>query len=248
MPADRPLLRRLLDRWWRPRPRGRYDYTRIRLSPADIEAKSYRRHLGGGAEQWVRRGQFQVFMLRSLGLAPHHRVLDAGCGPLRAGVHLIEALDERCYCGIDFNRDFIATARSLVAADARLAGKSPRLERLDDFACARLGGDRFDWALAFSVLNHCDEPTRQAFFHHVPTVLAPNATVVVTHADWFDDSLLRGSTLRLRRMLSAPDDLEPGLDITAWGFARPPEGRLFPIVVLEGLTEVVSHDHDHGAI
>lgn len=236
MPADHPLLRRLLDRWWRPRPRGRYDYARIRLSPGDIESQAYRRHLGGGAAKWSRRGQFQVVMLRALGLEPHHRLLDAGCGPLRAGVHLIEALDERCYCGIDFNPDFIAAARALVAADERLAAKSPRLERLDDFACQRLGAGRFDWVLAFSVLNHCDEPTRQAFVHHVPAVLAPDATIVVTHAAWFEESLLRGSPLRLRRMLLAPDDLEPGLDITAWDFARPPEGRLFPMAVLEART------------
>jgi SAM-dependent methyltransferase len=237
MPADRPWLCRLLERWRRPRPPGRYDYARIRLSSADIEAKAYRRHLGGGDEQWDRRGRFQVVMLRTLGLEPHHRLLDAGCGPLRAGVHLIDALAERCYCGIDFNPDFITTARFLVAADERLAAKAARLECLDDFACERLGDDRFDWVLAFSVLNHCDAATRRAFFDRVPGVLAPSATIVITHADWFDQSLLHGGPLHVRRVLRVPDDLEPGIDITAWGFAPPPEGRMFPIVVLTARPE-----------
>lgn len=233
MPADRRLLRRLLDRWVRPRPPGRYDYARIRLSTADIEAKVYRRHLGGGAEEWDRRGRFQVVMLQALGLESHHRLLDAGCGPLRAGVHLIDALDEGRYCGIDFNPDFIATARFLVAADDRLAAKAPRLERLDDFACEQLGADRFDWVLAFSVLNHCDDATRRAFFDRVPAVLAPHATVVVTHADWFDESLLHGGRLAMARMLRGPDDLGAGIDLTAWGFAPPPEGKMFPVAVLQ---------------
>jgi len=232
MPADRPLLRRLLDRWARSRPPGRYEYARIRLSTADIESKAYRRHLGGGAEQWDRRGRFQVVMLRALGLQPHHRLLDAGCGPLRAGVHLIDALDEGRYCGIDFNPDFISTARFLVAADERLAAKSPRLERLDDFACDQLGAGSFDWVLAFSVLNHCDEATRRAFFDRVPAVLAPHATVVVTHADWFDASLLDGGRLSLDRMLRGPDDLGAGIDVTAWGFAPPPAGKMFPVALL----------------
>lgn len=231
MPAERSLLGRLLDRWRRPP--GRYDYARIRLSKTDIEAKAYRRHLGGGADKWDQRGRFQVVMLRTLGLEPQHRLLDAGCGPLRAGVHLIDALDEGRYCGIDFNPDFIATARYLVAADGRLAGKTPRLERLDDFAFEQLGDAPFDWVLAFSVLNHCDEPTRRAFFDRVPTILAPHATVVITHAAWFEESLLRDGPLRLHRILHEPDDLEAGIDITAWGFAPPPEGRMFPVAVLK---------------
>lgn len=230
MPADVSLWRRLLRRWRREP--GRYEYARIRLSTADIAAKAYQRHLGGGAEQWDRRGRFQAFLLRELGMTPHDRLLDAGCGPLRAGVHLIEALDAGCYCGVDFNPDFITTARFLVAADERLAQKEPRLECLADFAFQRLGEARFDRVLAFSVLNHCDEPTRRLFFHNLPAVLAAHATVVISHADWFDASILSGSGLRLARTLEAPGDLVPGLDIAAWGFAPPPAGKLFPLVIL----------------
>ena len=31
--------------------------------------------------------------------------------------------------------------------------------------------------------------------------------------------------------------IQPGIDITAWGFAPPPEGRMFPIVVLTARPE-----------
>ena len=232
MPAERSLRDRLFGRWWPRRPPGRYDYDRIRLSPADIEAKAYQRHLGGGAEQWDRRGRFQVFMLRALGLEPADRLLDAGCGPLRAGIHLIDALDAGRYCGIDFNADFIKTARFLVGADERLAAKAPRLECISGFDFTRLGAVRFDWVLAFSVLNHCDEPTRRSFVTNLSGVLAPRGTAVITHADWFEESLLADSPLRLDRVLLTPDDLAPGIDITAWGFSPAPTGRLFPMLLV----------------
>ena len=110
-----------------------------------------------------------------------------------------------------------------MAADDRLAAKAPRLERLDDFACEQLGADRFDWVLAFSVLNHCDDATRRAFFDRVPAVLAPHATVVVTHADWFDESLLHGGRLAMARML--PCGEVASLVIR--------EGKMFPVAVMQ---------------
>lgn len=232
MPAERSLWRRLVGRWRPWRKPGRYEYSKITLSAADIQAKAYQRHLGGGAEHWDRRGRFQPVLLRTLGLQPGERLLDAGCGPLRAGVHLIESLDAGCYCGIDFNADFIKAARLLVAAEERLAAKSPRLECLAGFDFERLAEPPFDWVLAFSVLNHCDAATRRLFFHNLPAVLAPHARVVISHADWFDESVLAGGPLRLARALRRPADLDAGLDVTAWGFAAPPDGRLFPIVVL----------------
>ncbi|MFM7185188.1 MAG: class I SAM-dependent methyltransferase [Planctomycetota bacterium] len=232
MPAERSRWRRFL-RSWRPwRKPGRYNYDRITLSASDIEAKAYQRHLGGGAEQWDRRGRFQAFLLHTLGLQAGDRLLDAGCGPLRAGVHLIEALEPSHYCGIDFNADFIKTARHLVADNERLTAKAPRLECLADFAFQRLAAPPFDWVLAFSVLNHCDAATRRVFFGNLPAVLAPHARVVISHADWFEEGALAGTPLELMRVLRTPAALAPGLDITEWRFASPPEGKLFPIVVV----------------
>lgn len=231
MPDDGSLLARLWHRLWSRRPADKYAYAALRLSRADIDRESYKEHLGGGAEKWGRRGQFQVLMLRTLGMRQDQSLLDAGCGPLRAGEHLIEHLDAGRYCGIDFNRDFIRVARELVAANGDLERKEPRLEQLTSFAFPRLRV-RFDWVLAFSVLNHCAARSRRLFFRNVPAVLAPDATVVITHADWLDPDDFATGPLRLVRILTSPADLLPGLDIAEWGFTPPPEGRLFPIAVL----------------
>jgi SAM-dependent methyltransferase len=231
MPDDRPLLARLFGRWWPHRAPDKYAYASLRLSRADIDREAYKEHLGGGAETWDGRGRFQVLLLQALGLQPGQRLLDAGCGPLRAGVHLIDHLDAGRYCGIDFNRDFIRVARELVAGDARLRDKSPRLERLDSFAFHRLR-TTFDWVLAFSVLNHCTKRSRRLFFRNVQPAMATGATLVITHARWLDPAEFAAGPLRIVRMLEGPDDVEPGLDVTAWGFAPPPEGQMFPIAVL----------------
>jgi SAM-dependent methyltransferase len=230
MPDDRSLMARLFGRWWTGRTPDKYAYADLRLSRADIDREAYKEHLGGGAEKWDRRGQFQVFLLQSLGMRPDQRLLDAGCGPLRAGVHLIDHLEAGRYFGIDFNRDFIRVARELVAADARLRGKSPRLEQLTEFAFQRLEST-FDWVLAFSVLNHCTERSRALFFRNVLPVMAPAARLVITHAHWLVPAAFATGPLRIERLLDGPDDLEPGLDIEAWGFASPPEGQMFPIAV-----------------
>jgi len=231
MPDDHSLLKRLWNRVWPRRTPDKYAYADLRLSRADIDREAYKSHLGGGAEKWDRRGQFQVFLLHTLGMRQDQALLDAGCGPLRAGVHLIDHLDAGRYCGIDFNRDFIRVARELVAANEPLARKVPRLEPLNAFAFHRLRA-RFDWVLAFSVLNHCTARSRRLFFRNVPAVLAADATLVITHAHWLDPGDFATGQLRVKRILATPDDLEPGLDIAAWGFAPPPEGRMFPIVVL----------------
>jgi hypothetical protein len=70
------------------------------------------------------------------------------------------------------------------------------------------------------------------FFRNVLPVMAPAARLVITHAHWLDPAAFATGPLRIERLLDGPDDLEPGLDIEAWGFSPPPEGQMFPIAVL----------------
>ena len=106
-----------------------------------------------------------------MGLKPSGRMLDAGCGPLRAGVHFIHYLNRGKYWGIDSNADFCGVAKGIVAQDSRLRRKAPHLKHLEKFDFAKLRS-KFDYVLAFSVLNHCHPVARAAFFKNAGRVTA----------------------------------------------------------------------------
>lgn len=191
--------------------------------------QSYQRHLGGGAEHWERRGAFQLFLLRQLGLKPAHAVLDTGCGPLRGGQHLIDYLDSGSYVGVDDSADFIHAAGQIVREQEHLERKAPLLARVDDFDIASITSRTFDYVLAFSVLNHCTARQRQAFFARMPSALARDARIVITHAAWLNDSMPQDA-LRVDRRLEVAGDLSVGLRMKDWGWPGP--AGLFPIVQL----------------
>jgi SAM-dependent methyltransferase len=207
----------------------RRDYSRVRLDDAQIAAGQYKNFLGGKAEQWDRRGAFQLALLRWLGLQPGESLLDVGCGPIRGGVHFIRFLDPGGYAGVDYNASFVAAAQGLVAADPALAAKSPQLTRLPAFELDTLGRT-FDRLLCFSVLNHCDEPMRARFFANVPAAMHAGSRLLVTHAAWFDPARLDGTALRVERAFADEAALPAELRLADWGFDGP--GDRLPIVEL----------------
>ena len=173
------------------------DYGRIHLTEEDMRERRYTRYLGGGEAQWDRRGAFQLELLRELGLRADHGLLDFGCGPLRAGRFFVAYLNEGCYCGVDFNASFIEVARGTVQAEG-LAGRRPRLEVVQDFDVASLRR-KFDFVLAFSVLNHCSAAQRPLFFARVASAMHTSSRLFVTHGAWFDAARVPTLPLRLLR-------------------------------------------------
>ena len=178
----------------------------------------------GGAEAWDRRGEFQLQLLQQEGLEPQHRLLDVGCGPLRAGRFFIRYLEPEHYCGVDYHSGFIQAAEHVIRASS-LSERKPSLHIVSDFDLTEVAG-AFDFVLAFSVLNHCDPEQRQAFFRNVSPRLSRSGRIYITHARWFEPELLRGQGLNLARVLH-PEDASP---IQEWGWEQPDE--IFPILEL----------------
>lgn len=204
----------------------RRDYSAIQLDSSQIAAGEYKNHLGGKAAAWGKRGEFQLELLRFLGLQTHARMLDVGCGPIRAGVHFIRYLDAGGYTGVDFNPSFIEAARQIVD-EAGLAECAPSILVLEDFDF-RLVTGTFDWILCFSVLNHCIEEDRRKFFEGIHRVMHDASRLVVTHGEWFDEAFLAGSGLVLRRRIGSESELPPELAFAHWGFGEP--GDRIPIL------------------
>lgn len=193
------------------------DYSRVQLDDAQIDAGAYKNFLGGRGEGWEARGAFQLELLRHLGLQPEHSLLDIGCGPIRGGVHFIRYLDAGGYRGVDYNPSFIEAARRLIEAGADLDAKRPEVSLLADFDFATLGRS-FDRLLCFSVLNHCDATARERFFERVPTVMHAGSRLLVTHAAWFEDSMLRDVPLAVVGRIETEDQLPTALALVDWGF------------------------------
>ena len=77
-------------------------------------------------ETWLRRGQVQFDYLTGHGLQPGDRMLEIGCGTLRAGHLFIDYLSAGHYYGVDISPDALLAAERIVA-EFDLQDKMPHL-------------------------------------------------------------------------------------------------------------------------
>ena len=156
-------------------------------------------------------------------------MLDLGCGPLRAGLHLIGFLEPGQYHGVDYNADFIRSAKQLLSEIPPLAAKSPVVEHADKFGFSIMKGT-FDYVLVFSVLNHCTAEQLAFFFDGLYLKLHATSKVFITHALWFKEEMLEGTHLRLTRTITRAGEIAPALNMEDWGWDG--EKSIFPILEL----------------
>ena len=106
--------------------------------------------------QFDEHRRFQIAFLREQGLVPSSRFLEIGCGPLTAGIPVIEYLETGNYVGIDVRSSVLDLAWKEVGK-AGLAVKNPRLICSSSFGSTELGAQTFDFILSFSVLYHLND-------------------------------------------------------------------------------------------
>ncbi|MGW5616901.1 class I SAM-dependent methyltransferase [Streptomyces sp. NPDC003877] len=123
-------------------------------------------------EAWNRIGRMQFEYLVGHGLRPHHRMLDIGCGNLRAGRLFIDYLDTGHYYGIDISPHILLAAQDTLVAD-KLQAKLPYLTLADDLTFDFLPDAHFDVVHAHSVFSHSPLPVIEECFAHVGRILAP---------------------------------------------------------------------------
>jgi CelD/BcsL family acetyltransferase involved in cellulose biosynthesis/SAM-dependent methyltransferase len=117
-------------------------------------------------------GRMQFDYLVRHGLARTGRLLEIGCGNLRAGRFLIDYLDVGNYYGIDISPDVLLSAQR-VLAENKLQEKMPRLVYTDDLKFGFLPADYFDVIHANSVFTHCPIEIIEECFAHVGRIMAP---------------------------------------------------------------------------
>ena len=131
---------------------------------------------------WDEIGSLQFDFLRRQGLAPHHRLLDLGCGTLRGGRHFICFLEPNNYCGIDISPACIDAARELVIAEG-LQEKSPTLilNESKNLKFLEFGEMTFDYILAQSVFTHLPSHMVRECFENVGKVMRDGTKFFFTY-------------------------------------------------------------------
>lgn len=126
-----------------------YDRAKVQ---ARVDKGRHRDVVGG---LWEELGQLQIEFLRQNGLLPSHKVLDIGCGSLRAGVKLVSYLHRDHYWGVNINESLLSAGYEKEIA---AMGLSDRLSRSNlicngDFNFSAIS-IHINYALAQSVFTH----------------------------------------------------------------------------------------------
>lgn len=102
------------------------------------------------------------------------RVLDFGCGSGRVASHMIAALPEASFVGVDVDRDAIGWCRSHLPGSYHVGPTHPP---------TLLGADEFDLVYAVSVFTHLNEELQDAWLGELKRLLKPGGFLVVsTHS------------------------------------------------------------------
>ena len=120
--------------------------------------------------EWLKIGQIQFDYLVSQGLQPGDRMLEIGCGNLRAGRLFIDYLNPGNYCGIDISPDILLAAQQAVI-EFGLQPKVPHLTMVDDLKFAFLPPQKFTVVHAHSVFSHSPLPVIDECLAHVGRIM-----------------------------------------------------------------------------
>jgi len=165
--------RRTRDAWlWMRSPDHVSYYRAVMRSDA---ARSSKAAVGSHThESWLQIGQLQFDYAVSHGLKPQMRMLEIGCGNLRAGRLFIDYLEAGHYYGIDISPDILLAAQDTIA-EYRLQAKLPHLALVGDLTFRFLPDAAFDFVHAHSVFSHSPIEVIDECLAHVGRVMAPGA-------------------------------------------------------------------------
>ncbi|MDJ0463488.1 class I SAM-dependent methyltransferase [Streptomyces sp. H27-C3] len=123
-------------------------------------------------DRWLALGQMQFDCLTEHGLRSEHRMLDIGCGNLRAGRYFIEYVAPGHYYGIDIPPEILVSAKETVTRYA-LQERLPHLTITQNLTLGILPDGYFDVVHARSVFSHSPIGIIDECLAHVGRVLAP---------------------------------------------------------------------------
>jgi hypothetical protein len=122
-------------------------------------------------EAFEAAGREQLDYLRKAGLSPGSKLVDLGCGVLRAGYWIIRFLDSGCYCGIEPHQERLQIGIHSILDPGTIELKRPRFHTNPNFDTS-VFGVKFDFFLAYSVWTHASKSQIQTMLDADPPELA----------------------------------------------------------------------------
>ena len=136
----------------------------------------------GNHLMWDTIGASQISLLvLFFGLRERHKLLEIGAGTLRAARFLIPNLDVGNYCGVEPKEQSVELGIRHELGEEMAARKQPRFSTREDFVFDEFG-EKFDYALSYSVLTHTAPPQVTKFFEGLAPVMHDQSIALVTAA------------------------------------------------------------------
>ena len=130
-------------------------------------------------------GALQFNLLVKLDLRENHKLLDIGCGNLRAGRLFITYLKPGNYFGIEPNKWMIDQAIVYELGKDFIELRNPKFDYNSDFDLSTVWKDKkkFDYILAHSIISHTTIEQTEKIINEVKKVLSKNGKFVFTYAE-----------------------------------------------------------------
>jgi hypothetical protein len=117
--------------------------------------------LGIPVKDFEAGGREQLGYLQRAGLRSGSKLVDIGCGVLRAGYWIVGFLDPDSYGGIEPHRERLQIGIHIILDPGTLERKRPRFDSNSNFDTS-VFSDKFDFFLAYSIWTHASKPQIQA--------------------------------------------------------------------------------------
>jgi len=141
---------------------------------------------GGPPNLFESAGRLQLSTLVREGLYPFSRVLDIGCGCLRAGYWLVRLLDRGCYFGIEPNVAMLNAGIDHLLTPEIVESKRPSFDNNDRYDFSVFGTE-FDVFLARSIWTHTSKAQIQIMLDNFVRLSSRDAFFLTSYlpASWF---------------------------------------------------------------
>lgn len=144
----------------------------------------------GPVERWDIQAAGQFTFMVHHGLRGHHRLLDIGCGSLRAGRLFIPYLDAKGYYGIEPEAWLLEEGINEHVGHELMLLRQPNLiigDGARKFPCSEFGV-KFNYVIAQSVFTHATQAQVKQCLKSVAAVLAPGGMFAATYQHGTIDS------------------------------------------------------------